>query len=152
MTAECYAHVLSPFIKDTPRFTVPRQDYERVLSYFSDSELDSEPWPEDQELGTIRFIFKSGRGIRTCWFWGGHKGPMTFTWAGIRYKTAFVNLSDDATLLFDSAMRDIYEKQPEQAADRQAPAAALGTARSVTQQAGHFWPWRIVCRQRQRCF
>ena len=104
MTAECYAHVLSPFIKDTPRFTVPREDYERVLSYFRDSGLDPEPWPNDQELGTIRFVYKGGRAIRICWFWTGHKGPMTFTWAGIRYHTTFVNLSDDATLVFDSAI------------------------------------------------
>jgi hypothetical protein len=152
MTAESYCHIFSPFIKDTPRFAVPREDYERVLGFFRDAELDTEPWPDERELGSIRFVYTGGRTIRICWYWTGHMGPMTFTWAGIRYRTPFVDLSDDATLAFDAVMRRIYEKQEEQAAARRAPAAAANNPQCAHQQTGCARPRRLPCRRSWRRF
>ena len=148
MTAECYAHIFSPFIKDTPRFTVPREDYQRVLSNFRDTGLDEEPWPDDRELGTIRFVYKGGRTIRICWFWTGHKGPMTFTWAGIRYKTTFVNLSDDVALAFDATMRGIYDQQ---VAARQPQAEPSSGPRGAVARPGRGCQPRAHCHRRRRC-
>ncbi|MEN6493185.1 MAG: hypothetical protein ABFD16_02730, partial [Thermoguttaceae bacterium] len=67
IVAEVYDHQLTPFFPDIGPFEIPRDDYEKVLHYFRNAQLDERlPSSVSVEMGTIRFIMKEGGGFRIC--------------------------------------------------------------------------------------
>lgn len=111
ITAAAYSHVHFPLVKDISAFRVPASYHHKLLDYFRNAELDSHASQAHEEFGTMQIRLNGGGTLRLCWFWTGQGARLSFSCAGIRYRTAGPKFADDETLEFDSIIRQISEKE-----------------------------------------
>lgn len=108
---EANGHPL-PFLEDIALFELPRKYFDKVLTPFRnvDLEIDNSANLEHPELGSARIKYFGGRSVRVSWFWSGHKDRLSFSYSGIRYRTAGKRFATDETLTFDATIRQIYSE------------------------------------------
>jgi hypothetical protein len=107
--AEAYGHPMRPYAPDIKPFAVPKKYYGKLLNFFRHAELDEEPDPSENEVGTM-LIFAEGCGyVRVCWFWGRPYGRLHFSYRGIRYRATGARFAKDEIPAMDVYVRWIHQ-------------------------------------------
>jgi hypothetical protein len=93
---------------DIERFDVPKENYEKIISLFDNSVIETDPNPILTESGSLLIKTRDQRIRRISWF-SGADGPLTFSIQGVRCIVDAPPTNDGAGV-FDNCIRRVFEK------------------------------------------
>ncbi len=107
--AETYGHPLRPLAPDIKPFLVPKKYYGKLLGFFRHAELDKEPAPFDDELGTMLIVSEDQGYVRICWFWEVPYQRLHFSYRGMRYRSTGERFGKDESMTVNGYVRWIHQ-------------------------------------------
>lgn len=92
--------------QELPPFSLPKENFEKLLAVFGDSKIDTNPMFNLPEFGCIVVSYTNGRKRRLCWYGGVSRAPLMFSVDGVRC----ISNKERAEVDISRVIEEIHEK------------------------------------------